>query len=143
MGLVGLAVLALLSGALNLSAQGPIGPDIGITLALQDLFASSSDWARFLTRTAKAPMLFATLVVAAALAWGVNRWRAALAVPLAYGLAYGADKLLRALIHSPKPVEELVHVATASSASGLPSTFALVYASVFGPIRAVFSPAGR
>lgn len=128
----GLALVSLLIGGLNLAEQGPVGPDMGLTLALQSLFPPPAGWAQWLTGTAKAPLLFGTLLVGAVLAWMVSGWRGGIAVPLAYAFAFGIDKALRALIHSTKPLEDLVHVAKASSASGLPSTFALVYASVFG-----------
>ncbi|WP_172439046.1 phosphatase PAP2 family protein [Porphyrobacter sp. TH134] len=72
--------------------------------------------------------------VGAGLAWLAAGWRSALAVPLAFGLAWLIDKGLRPVIFAPRPSADLVAVASASSSSGLPSTFGLVYGSIFGVV---------
>ena len=56
------------------------------------------------------------------------------AVPATFGLAWLADKALRTIMFVPKPDADLVAVASASAASGLLSTFCLVYGSVFGVV---------
>lgn len=79
-------------------------------------------------------MVIATMVVGVGLAWLAAGWRAVLSVPLAFGLAWLIDKGLRAVIFAPRPSADLVAVASASSSSGLPSTFGLVYGSIFGVV---------
>ena len=136
-----LALIAALVGGVQLLQQGPAGPDLAITRGLQDIVGAGTGWAELLTQSAKAPLLFGSIALAAGLAALASGWRIALGVPLAYGFAWLADKALRAIIYSPKPDAELVNVASASSASGLPSTFALVYGSLFGV--ALLAPASR
>lgn len=127
-----LALLALLIGGASVAMQGPLPGDATIARASQDLFGSAPGWAFGLTETAKAPLLWATLVVASALAWLAAGGRGALAVPVAYALAFAADKALRAAIFVPRAAEPLVAVAEAASSSGLPSTFGLVHGAMFG-----------
>lgn len=79
-------------------------------------------------------MVIATMVVGAGLVWLSAGWRSALSVPLAFGLAWLLDKALRAAIFAPRPSADLVAVASARSSSGLPSTFGLVYGSIFGVV---------
>jgi membrane-associated phospholipid phosphatase len=129
-----LAILAALSGIASLVAAGPVPGDVTITRALQSLFGDAPGWAVVLTQTAKAPLLWGTLVAGAALAGLAGGWRVTVAVPLAYGFAWLANKALRAVLFVPKPDADLVAVASASAASGLPSTFGLVYASLFGVV---------
>jgi len=128
-----LTLLALAIGGACLAVQGPLPGDVGATRRLQSLFGNAPRWAEWLTDTAKPPMVIATLGVGAGLAWLAARWRSALSVPLAFGIAWLIDKGLRAVIFSPRP-SALVAVASASSSSGLPSTFGLVYGSIFGVV---------
>jgi len=131
---IALATVAALAGIASLVAGGPVPGDVGITRALQSLLGAAPDWAGFMTQTAKAPLLWGTLAIGSGLAALIGGWREAIAVPLAYGLAWLADKALRALLFVHKPDADLVAVASASTASGLPSTFGLVYGSVFGVV---------
>jgi hypothetical protein len=134
-GLVGL-VLVLVGlgwGAATLWAQGPVGPDVALTRGAQALFGAEAPWAGTITSLAKAPLLWGSLAVGAVLAWLVGGgWRGALAVPMAWALAWLADKALRAVMFAPKPDPELIDVVSRSAASGLPSTFGLVWGAVFG-----------
>jgi membrane-associated phospholipid phosphatase len=131
-----LALAAAAIGAANLALQGPLPGDVGVTRALQGLLGAEPAWATWLTGTAKAPLLWVTLLIAAVLAgWGAsrsNRWERMAAVPLAYGLAFVADKGLRAILFAPRPDAALVAVADPAASSGLPSTFGLVYGAMFG-----------
>lgn len=127
-----LAIIAALSGTANLWLQGPLPGEVEVTLALQESLGARPGWAGWLTATAKAPMVWGTLVVAAVLAWRVAGVRGALAVPLAYAFAFAADLALRAVLFVPRPDPALVAVADPSASSGLPSTFGLVYGALFG-----------
>lgn len=129
-----LTLLALAVGGACLAVQGPVLGDVGVTRILQSLFGNAPRWAHWLTDTAKPPMVIATMGVGAGLAWLAAGWRSALSVPLAFGFAWLIDKGLRAVIFAPRPSTELVAVASASSSSGLPSTFGLVYGSIFGVV---------
>lgn len=131
---VTLAIAALAVTAVCLIAQGPVPGDVAVTQVQQSLLGHAPRWAEWLTDTAKPPMVIATVGVGAGLAWLVGGWRAAFAVPLAFGLGWMIDKTLRAVIFAPRPPAELVAVASASSSSGLPSTFGLVYGSIFGAV---------
>lgn len=125
-------LLALVLGLALILMQAPLPGDAAITIALQQAFGAEPAGALWLTGSAKAPLLWGTLALASALAWFVAGSRLALAVPLAYGLAFIADKALRAVIFVPRPAEALVAVAEPAASSGLPSTFGLVYAAMFG-----------
>ena len=129
-----LAVLAVAVGGACLAVQGPLPGDVGVTRILQSLLGKAPRWAEWLTETAKPPMVIATLGMGAGLAWLAAGWRSAFSVPLAFGLAWLIDKGLRAAIFAPRPSADLVAVASASSSSGLPSTFGLAYGSIFGVV---------
>jgi membrane-associated phospholipid phosphatase len=127
-----LALAALAIGGASAVVQGPLPGDVELTRGLQALLGAGPDWAMWLTETAKAPLLWGTLALAAVLAWRGAAWRGALAVPLAYAGAFAADKALRAVLFVPRPDPDLVAVAAPSGSSGMPSTFGLVYGALFG-----------
>jgi membrane-associated phospholipid phosphatase len=137
------ALVALIIGGASAVVQGPLPGDVVVTQAGQALLGGGPGWAEWLTDTAKAPLLLGTLVLAGALAWRVTGWRGALAVPLAYGFAFAADKALRAALFVPRPDPAMVAVAAPSASSGLPSTFGLVYGAVFGVVLLASGPARR
>ncbi|MBU7573764.1 MAG: hypothetical protein KAF64_10450 [Hydrogenophaga sp.] len=133
-----LALVAAMIGGTSFALQGPLPGDVAVTLAMQAMLGAEPGWAGWLTNTAKAPLLWGTLTLATLLA-GLSaprplRWVRALAVPLAYALAFAADKALRAAIFVPRPDPALVHVADPATSSGLPSTFGLVYGAIFGVV---------
>jgi hypothetical protein len=127
-----LALIAAGAGVATMLVQGPLPGDVALTSALQAAAGSGGCWAGYLTATAKAPLLWAALTLAAALAWRASGWRGAVAVPLAYALAFVADKSLRAILFVPRPDPDVVTVAEPAASSGLPSTFGLVYGALFG-----------
>lgn len=129
---VALAVIAVLLGGASFWAQGPLPGDVAVTRALQSALSPAPAWADWLTATAKAPILWGTITLAALLAWAVAGVRGAVSVPIAYALAFAADKSLRAALFVPRPDPALVAVAEPAASSGLPSTFGLVYGAVFG-----------
>lgn len=134
-------VMSMVLGAACLVAQGPLPGDVAVTRALQSVAGEAPTWAEFLTNTAKIPGVWVVLCLAIGLAYARSgRWSAAVP-PLALVIAHLMNAFLRALIFAPKPSSELVAIATASSASGLPSTFALVYGGLFGAV--VFAPGER
>lgn len=124
--------LVLAGMAWSIAAPGPLPGDVSLSRSAQRLLGSNPEWARWLTDSAKSPAAWATLCVAAALAWLVRGWRGALAAGVAFALAHGLDKLLRLLVSAPRPSADLVAVAVPASSSGLPSTFGLVYGALFG-----------
>lgn len=130
--LIVLALLVLIPGAASIAAQGAVPGDVMITQALQSVLAEAPAWAGPVTNLAKAPWLWASMAAAMGLAGVAGGIARAPAPLLAYGFAWGADQMLRALIYIPKPDASLVAVASASSASGLPSTFGLVFGALFG-----------
>ena len=134
-----LAAAGLLVGALQALVAGPLPGDVALTRALQGAFGVDAAWAAWLTDTAKAPLLWATLALAVALAGIGAGWRAAFGPALSLLLAHGLDRGLRALIFVPRPSPDVVAVASASASSGLPSTFGLVYGALFGGLLAGFA----
>ncbi len=126
--------LALALGSACLLAQGPLPGDVAATRALQSLFGDAPDWAGRLTASARVPGLWATLLLATALAAVRGGPSAMLAPPLALVLAQLADRGLRALVFAPRPDALLVQVAAPGAGSGLPSTFALVFGALFGAV---------
>lgn len=131
---VTLTLFALVLGAACLAVLGPLPGDVAVTLALQSAFGASPQWAEWLTDTAKPPLVIATMIFGAWLAWLAVGLRGALAVPLGFGFGWLIDKALRALIFAPRPMADGVEVASARSSSGLPSTFGLVFGAVFGVV---------
>lgn len=121
-------------GSVGLVAQGPLPGDVAATRGLQALFGGSPGWARLLTESARAPGLWATLLLAIGLAAARGGRPAMLAPPLALALAQLADRGLRAFVFAPRPDPALVQVASPGAGSGLPSTFALVYGALFGAV---------
>lgn len=138
-----LTLVAATAGVASILAQGPVPGDLTLTAAFQDVLGTGAAWARLLTDTAKAPLVWATAGLAAILAWRVAGWRGALAVPLGYAFAFAADKGLRAVLHVPRPDPEQVFVFDPATSSGLPSAFGLVYGALFGAALLARGPARR
>jgi len=136
------ALLVAIGAALADRVDGPLPGDPSVTRSLQALFGDGPAWAEWITDSAKFPAAWITLAGAAALGLLCAGWRAAVSAPLAFGLALALDKLLRAVISSPRPSPDLVGVASPMTSSGLPSTFGLVYGALFGVVllAAVRSP---
>lgn len=137
-GAVGCFAASMVLGAACLSAQGPLPGDVAVTRALQSVLGEAPAWAAFFTRTAKSPVVWLTLCLSVALARVRGGWWDTAVPALGLLAAHLLNAFLRALIFAPKPIPELVAVAAPSSASGLPSTFALVYGGLFGAV--VFAP---
>ncbi len=129
-------VAGLIVGSACLVAQGPLPGDVGVTHLLQAGLGDAPRWATWLTRTAKAPLVLATLVVSVGLAFMRGGRRAAVLPVVTIIAVYGLDPLLRAVVFAPKPSADLVAVAAASTSSGVPSTFGLVYGGLFGAVCA-------
>ncbi len=127
---------ATLGGACLIS-QGPLPGDIALTRALQGGFGSSPAWAEFVTSTAKAPIVWMTLLLAAGLGFLGGGARGSAVPVLGFVGVRILDASLRALVHAPKPSPELISVASASTASGFPSTFGLVHGALFGGVLVV------
>lgn len=129
----GLALGVIMGGAC-LIAQGPLPGDVAATRLLQAAFGDDPVWARLLTRSAHAPWLWPTLLVAVGLAFlRGGRWTA-LVPPFGWIIVLVVDRGLRALVFAPRPAASLVEVASVGEGSGLPSTFALVYGVTFGAV---------
>lgn len=126
------ALVALAVGGACLAIDGPLPGDVAITRQLQSAFGARPVWAEWLTDTAKPPYVMLTIFAGSGVAWLAARWRGALAVPIAFGLSWVMDKVLRAMIFDARPSADLVAVASASTSSGLPSTFGLTFGSIFG-----------
>lgn len=127
-----LALVALAVGGGCLAIDGPLPGDMSITRQLQSAFGPRPVWAEWLTDTAKPPLLLVTILAGSGVAWLAASWCGALAVPIAFGLSWVMDKVLRAVIFDARPSADLVAVASASTSSGLPSTFGLTFGSIFG-----------
>lgn len=129
---IAFALVALAVGGACLAIDGPLPGDVSITRQLQSAFGPRPVWAEWLTDTAKPPHVIMTILAGSGVAWLAARWRGALAVPIAFGLSWVMDKVLRAVMFDARPSADLVAVASASTSSGLPSTFGLTFGSIFG-----------
>ncbi|MBI1251763.1 MAG: phosphatase PAP2 family protein [Alphaproteobacteria bacterium] len=129
-----LAAAVLVLGFWTVFAPAPHGVDVVLTRRAQDVFGASPEWALWITQTAKPPLLWATAFSASALAWIAGGWRAALAALIACALAFGLDLALRAVVFSPRPAPDIVHVAQNNTSSGLPSTLGLLFGASFGAV---------
>ncbi len=131
-----LLLAACVLGAASILVQGPLPGDVPLTTWLQAVSGPRPAWAMGLSNTAKMPAVLGVLALACGMAWAQHGRAAVLLPAVAYLGAQGVNLILRALIFVPRPDATLVEVATASADSGLPSTFALVYAAVFGVMLA-------
>lgn len=139
---IALTVAIVAAGfATSVLDPGPLPGDLALARTVQEMLGTAPEWAIWMTDTAKFPFAWATLAVAAFLAFLVRGWRAALAAGIAFALAHAADKLLRLVVHAPRPSADLIAVASPASSSGLPSTFGLVYGALFG--LALLAAAGQ
>lgn len=129
---IAFVLVALAVGGACLAFDGPLPGDVSITRQLQSAFGPRPVWAEWLTDTAKPPYVMLTILAGSGVAWLAARWRGALAVPIAFGLSWVLDKALRAVMFDARPSADLVAVASASTSSGLPSTFGLTFGSIFG-----------
>ncbi|MGG7054452.1 hypothetical protein [Nitrosomonas sp. ANs5] len=120
--------------------QGPLPGDILLTQELQSLFGSEPAWAHIMTSTAKQPLVWLTLILGGLLAYTRAGWHGTGTVAITFFAAKIVDMALRALIYVPRPLPEFVQVASVSTSSGLPSTFALVYGAIFTPVLMVKTP---
>ncbi len=125
---------AFIVGGASIAVQGPLPGDVVATTTLQAIFGPRPAWADALSNTAKLPLAALTLLLACGMAAFKGGLRTAASPMLAYVLAHLLNAGLRAIVHVPRPDVSLVAVAKAASDSGLPSTFALVYACVFGAV---------
>ncbi len=126
-----LCVGVLLGGA-NVAFQGPLPGDVAVTKLLQSMFGPEPVWANPITQSAKHPFVWAMLLLGCVLAWVRAGWRGPASVLIVFLLVKGLDFVLRAAIHTPKPIADFVAVASPSDSSGFPSTFGLVYGAIFG-----------
>ncbi len=133
-GAFGLLALGFFLAALGLWKQGPLWGDLSVTLFLQGLLGTEPFWAFWVTDSAKFPMVLGLLLPALLWAWMLAGVQGLGTVGASFLLAKAIDPVLRALIYAPKPTEDLVPVAVHSSSSGLPSTFAFVYGSIFAAL---------
>ena len=133
-----LAFAGVVIGMVSLLVQGPLPGDVFLTRTVQAVMGNEPSWAGLLTKTARNPLLWLTLAIGIGMAWGRNGWQGAVAIPVVFICSQIIDKVLRALIYVPRPTPDLVSVASSSTSSGFPSTFALVYGAIFGVI--LFAP---
>ncbi len=135
-------VVGIVVGAASVVSQGPLPADVAITKLLQATFGAEPSWAGPITQSAKHPIVWLLLVAGFGLAWVRNGWRGPIAVLVVFLCVKLLDFILRAAIHAPKPVADLVAVASPSESSGFPSTFGLVYGAVFGCVIFAKSTSG-
>jgi len=128
-----LLVLATIVAGASVLAQGPLPGDVVLTGALQTL-TPGLKWALAVTATAKQPWVWLTLLLTGALAWALARGPGLGVLLVSFIAVKGLDALLRALLYTPKPDAALVFVAQASTSSGFPSSFMLVYGACFGTV---------
>lgn len=131
--------LGIALGAANVVVQGPLTGDVAVTKLVQTVCGTEPPWAEFVTKTAKHPWVWPTLVVGCGLAWLRAGRLGPFSVIAVFLAVKFVDVALRAVIHTPKPIAELVAVASPSESSGFPSTFGLVYGAIFGAV--LFAPA--
>ena len=129
-----LVASSIILGASSIVIQGPLPGDIYLTEALQRVFGYEPTWARIITSTAAHPLVWVTLAFGVLLAYARSRWRGVGVTLIAFASVKIADMILRTLIYVPRPLPELVPVASSNTSSGLPSTFALVYGAIFASI---------
>jgi membrane-associated phospholipid phosphatase len=131
--LMTLVAIALVAAA----ARVPHWPgDIALTRFLQE---SSPDtaWAETVTKSASPPWSFGLAAFAAAIAWWLAGWRAALVVALSFGSLWWIGDWVKPFIGRPRPSPTLVDVTGSPRGYSFPSTFALTYAATVGAVALV------
>jgi hypothetical protein len=128
------ALLGLATAPAALLSQGPLPGDVEIIRSFQAALGTAPAWANVVTKTAMAPWVWLTAGLAAGMACARGARIYGLAPPVALTSVYALDMVLRRLIFEPKPSPDLVAVFAPSVASGLPSTFVLVYGALFGAV---------
>lgn len=106
--------------------------DVPLAQGIQAIAPKDTAWAKWVTNTAKPPLYFLLLGIAAIAGWLLNGRRAVLLAIAGFAGALGIERLLKALIARPRPSASVINVVETVKGSSFPSTFALVYASTFG-----------
>jgi membrane-associated phospholipid phosphatase len=133
-----LIVLALAATALVAAAgRLPHWPgDIAVTRFVQGLSRDTA-WAETVTKSASAPWSFGLVALAAAIAWWLAGWRAAVAIAVAFGSMWWIGDWVKPVIGRPRPSPAFVSVTGSPRGFSFPSTFALVYATTVGALALV------
>lgn len=127
-----LLALVLGLGSANWGLQGPLPFDVPVTRLLQQFIDAQADWIAWLSQTAGWPLIVVSTLVAALFAASLARLAGAAALIGGVIVAMASERLLRLMIHAPRPSADMVEVAKASASSGLPSTFAMFYGAACG-----------
>jgi membrane-associated phospholipid phosphatase len=113
--------------------------DVKITLFVQTLSPVSTNWAQWISSTAKFPWSLILLAVTVGFSWKLAGWRAALLAIASFLGMWALGKWLGPFVGRPRPSPDLVRVAEQLSGSSFPSIFALVYASTIGFLASLFA----
>jgi membrane-associated phospholipid phosphatase len=113
--------------------------DVAVTRFIQGITPASTDWALWVTATAKSPWCLVLLAITVGLSWKLSGWRAALLALVSYAGMWLLGNWLGPLITRPRPTPDLVRVAQKLPGYSFPSTFALVYASTVGFLAVLFA----
>ncbi len=138
-----LLVVGVTLGSACVLVQGPLPSDVAVTKLLQSSFGPEPFWADPITQSAKHPWVWLTLAIGIGLSCLRSSWRGPVAIGCAFAAVKLLDLILRASLYAPKPIADLVAVASPSDSSGFPSTFGLVYAAIFGGVLLTTGKPGK
>ena len=127
----GLLILALALGIKSLLLDYDY-LDVYLTLSLQNLFEDHTRWAEHLTQMAKWPYIGLPILISLAFAQFRFGVRSLPLILVSLILCLGLDYTLKLFVYVDKPDSELVYVSHISLASGWPSTFGIIFGSLFG-----------
>ncbi|MEW6666347.1 MAG: phosphatase PAP2 family protein [Thermodesulfobacteriota bacterium] len=113
--------------------------DVSATRFVQWFTPQSTDWAQWISSTAKFPWILILLAVTVGLSWKLGGWRAALLAVGSFAGMWVLGRHLGPLIARPRPSPDLVRVAEKLSGYSFPSIFALNYASTVGFLAVLFA----
>jgi membrane-associated phospholipid phosphatase len=133
---LGLGALLVL-GFIGAASFNRFPGDLLTTRALQNLFSGKTQWAQWVTASAKAPWSYALLALSVIISWRWGGIRLAVAALGCFLLMHLLDQTLKPSIGRPRPQPEWVHVAGSSAGNSCPSTFALIHAGTLGWIGGI------
>lgn len=138
-----LLVVGVALGSACVVAHGPLPGDVGVTKLLQSTFGTEPFWADPITQSAKHPWVWLTLAIGIGLSCLRSSWRGPVVIGCAFAAVKLLDLIMRASLYAPKPISDLVAVASPSDSSGFPSTFGLVFAAIFGGVLLTAGKPGK
>jgi len=113
--------------------------DVAVTRFVQWVTPASTDWAQWISSSAKFPWSVVLLALTVGFSWRLSGCRGAALALASFAGMWVLGMWLGPLIARPRPSPNLVHVADKLSGYSFPSIFGLTYASTIGFLVVLFA----